>query len=94
MSKGKKKHTNPNRQPMTKADVEKAKREALSIAIDTAWSIFFTVLRDKEGYEDIEDLKRVWRECEDLSDSIAKGYCSISNLRQILMEEAGAKLVD
>lgn len=94
MSKSKKKRVNPNRQPMTKADVQKAKKEAQSFAIDTAWAILFTVLRDKEGYDNLEDLKRVWKECEELSDSIAKGYCSLSNLRQILKEEAGATMVD
>lgn len=93
MSKSKKKRTNPRRQPVTMADLSKAKKAAQDLAIELTWSIFFTVLRDKEGYDSLDDLKRVWKECEDLSDSIAKGYCTVSNLRQILKEEAGAKLV-
>lgn len=93
MSKTKKKRTNPRRQPVTKADLNKAKNIATDIALETAWSIFFTVLRDKEGYDNLDDLKRVWKECEDLSDSIAKGYCTVSDMRHILKEEAGATLV-
>lgn len=86
-----KKRTNPNRIPVSKADVKRAKLEARDEAISLVWSIFFTVLRDKEGHE-LQDLKRVWKECEELSDSIAKGYCTVSDLRTILKEEAGAYL--
>lgn len=86
-----KKKVNPRRAPATKADVLKAKREAEDRALETAWSIFFSVLRDKEGY-DLDGLKRVWKEVEDLSDSIAKGYCSISDLRDVLKQEEGVCL--
>lgn len=85
-----KKKSNPRKRPATQADVNRAKKEAQTDAIRLAWSIFFTVLRDKEGYESIEDLKRVWKEVEDLSDSIAKGYCTVADLRDILKQEAGA----
>lgn len=86
-----KKKVNPRRKPATYADICVAKKHAQEEAIKLTWSIFFTVLRDKEGYE-IEDLQRVWKEVEDLSDSIAKGYCTVADLRQILKEEAGANL--
>lgn len=88
---GKKKRINPNRIPVSKADLRRAKLDARDEAISLVWSIFFTVLRDKEGYE-LDDLKRIWKECEELSDSIAKGYCTVSDLRTILKEEAGAYL--
>lgn len=93
MPKHKKKKTNPNRQPVTKADVNRAKRKAQENALKAAWSIFFTVLRDKEGY-DLEGLQRIWGEVEDLSDSIAKGYCTVSDLREILKLEEGVRLSD
>ena len=89
----KKKKVNPRKRPATMADVNKAKKQAQSDAIKLVWSIFFTVLRDKEHAE-IEDLQRVWKECEELSDSIAKGYCTVADLRTILHEEVGATLVD
>ena len=67
-----KKKVNPRRRPATQADVQRAKQKGQEEAIKLAWSILFTVLRDKEGY-DLEDLQRVWKEVDDLSDSIAKG---------------------
>lgn len=87
----KKKRVNPNKRPATIADVNKAKRKALDEALEVAWSIFFTVLCDKEGYS-LEDLKRIWKECEDLSDGIAQGYCTVKDLRSILCEEMGVNL--
>ena len=91
MSKTKKKKKNPNRQPASKADVKRAKNEAQDKALTMAWSIFFTVLRDKEGY-DLDGLKRVWGHVDDLSDSIAKGYCTVADLREILKLEEGVTL--
>ena len=81
-----KKKTNPRRRPVSQADVDKAKREAQNQAINCAWAIFFTVMRDKEGYGK-ERLKRVWREVNDLSDSITQGYVSIKDLMRTLDEE-------
>ena len=88
-----KKKVNPRRQPATMADVKRAKEEAEEKSLKTAWSIFFTVLRDKEGFE-LDDLRRVWGEVEDLSDSIVKGYCTVSDLREILRLEEGVRLSD
>lgn len=85
------KRTNPHRKPATMADVNRAKAEAQDTAIRAAWSIFFSVLRDKEGYT-LDDLRRCWGEVEDLSDSIAKGYCTVADLREILELEEGVVL--
>lgn len=84
-----KKRTNPRRIPVTRADVERAKAEAVEEAVKLVWSIFFTVLRDKEGYE-LDGLCRVWDEAEKLSDSISQGYCTASDLRDVLKQEIGA----
>lgn len=89
----KKKRVNPNRRPATMADINKARNDAKNMAVEIAWSIFFTVLRDKEGYTQA-DLRRVWDEVEYLSDSITNGYCTIKDLRSILHEEAGIDLKD
>lgn len=86
-----KKRVNPRRKPATMADVQRAKQDAQDRALKAAWSIFFTVLRDKEGYT-MEDLQRCWKEVEDLSDSIAKGYCTVADLREILELEEGVRL--
>lgn len=84
-----KQKVNPRRIPVSQAEVNRAKKDATSNAIQYVWSLFFTVLRDKEGYT-IDDLKRVWAEVEDLTDSVIKGYCTISDLKYILKTEAGA----
>lgn len=86
-----KKRTNPTRRPASMADVKRAKQEAQDKALQAAWSIFFSTLRDKEGYS-LEDLRRVWTEVENLSDSIAKGYCTITDLREVLKLEEGIVL--
>ena len=93
MRKHNKKKVKPRRQPATMADVKRAKEEAEEKSLKTAWSIFFTVLRDKEGFE-LDDLRRVWGEVEDLSDSIVQGYCTVSDLQEILRLEEGVILSD
>ena len=86
MSKSKK--VNPRRRPATEADVRRAKDAAIGAAINSAWAIFFTVLRDKEGMEN-ERLRRIWDHVNDLSDGIAQGYVSVQDLMATLYEEAG-----
>ncbi len=81
------KKINPRRRPVSQADVEKAKREAQSQAINYAWAIFFTVMRDKEGYGK-ERLRRVWDAVNALSDSIAKGYVNVNDLIHTLKVES------
>lgn len=88
-----KKRINPRRRPATVADVEKAKKQAQSFAIEATWAIFFTALRDKEGFGE-KRLRRVWGEVNAISDSIKKGYVKISDLQQTLKEEAGIVLED
>lgn len=80
--------TNPRRTPLPAAVREAQARDR---AITLAWAIFFTVLRDKEGYE-TEDLQRVWRGVEGLSDSVAKGYVNVRDLMEALDREAGVSL--
>lgn len=87
-----KKKVNPRKRPATHADVQKAKKDATSDAISFAWAIMFTCLHDKEGWGRVR-LQRLWKEVEDLSDSIAKGYVSVADLKYTLKEEMGVELV-
>ena len=91
MSKKKRKKPNPNKVRVSQADINRAKVKARDEVIELVWAIFFTVLRDKRGYT-LEDLRETWNDCEYLSDSIAKGYCTAADLRTILKEESGAYL--
>lgn len=81
------KKTNPRNRPASQADIIKAKKQAQTQAINITWAIFFTVMRDKEGYGK-ERLKRVWKEVNELSDSIAQGYVNVKDLMRVLDEEA------
>ena len=87
----KRKRVNKRRKPATKADVETAKREAENNAVDYAFAIMFSALRDKEGWGKVR-LARLWREVNYLSDSVARGYVSINDLMTALEEEAGITL--
>ena len=55
--------------------------------------IMFTVLRDKEGMETSE-LSRIMAEVLDLADSVDRGYCTISDLRDILRVESHIKIME
>lgn len=83
-----KKRVNPRRRPVSAADVEKAKRSATQQAVEVAWAIMFTALRDKEGWGKVR-LRRLWNEVEYLSESIRDGYVSAKDLMQALEDEAG-----
>lgn len=85
------KKTNPRRRPATMQDVERAKRAAQEEAVTNAMAMFFTVLYDK-GHADIEKLQKIWREVNELSDSIIKGYVRVSDLRNTLKQEYGIEV--
>ena len=88
MSRNKK--VNPRRRPATQAEVLKAKSEASDNAILTAMAIFLTVIVDKfNGADYVVD---VWKEVNNLSDSINRGYVSVSDLIHTLKEEYGIEL--
>ena len=77
----KSKKPNPKKKPATQADVKKAKSQVETRVIKLAWAIMFSVLADKEGMSD-EDLQRIWKEVEDLSGSISKGYVNLSEFQK------------
>ena len=69
-------------------DVERAKKAAQEEAVTNAMAIFFTVLIDK-GHAGPERLMRIWRDVNELSDAIIKGYVSVGDLRETLKREYG-----
>lgn len=87
------KKVNPRRRPATQADVNKAKREAQSKAVNVAWAIMFTVLRDKCGYGPVR-LGRIWNWVNALSEEIAEGRVSVKDLMDTLADEADIVLID
>lgn len=80
------KRINPRRRPATQADVQRAKDAATADACRVTLAIFLTVLLDKEGMG-TEQLQRIWREVEALSESVRDGYVSAPDLIRVLRDE-------
>lgn len=80
-----------SRRPMSYTDVLKLKAEAKSQGVIEAFVIFFSALRDKEGFTPTR-LRRVLDEMNGYADSIRNGYVTIQDLRDTLQEEAGIEL--
>lgn len=87
----KKKKINPRFRPATQADVNKAKRQATSIATEACWAIMFTALRDKYGWGAVR-LGRLWQRTNEISQSIVEGYVDVNDLITALREESGIVL--
>ena len=73
--------------------IDKAKKEAVGDAIECAWAIMFTALRDKFGWTN-EQLKELWDKINSLSESVNLGYVNVTDLAHTLKEEAGIRLVE
>lgn len=78
--------------PLSYADILKLKAEAKSQGVIEAFVIFFSALRDKEGFDPAR-LRRVLDEMNGYADSIRNGYVTIQDLHTALKEEAGIELV-
>ena len=79
MAKGKKKKVNPLRRPATAADIAKAKADAFDEAVSYNWSIFFTVMMDKEGVSN-ETLNMVWNDVDVIADMLGETQSQIVDL--------------
>lgn len=82
----------PSHRPASYVDLLKLKAEAKSQGIMEAFVIFFSALRDKEGFDPAR-LRRVLDEMNGYADSIRNGYVTIQDLHTALKEEAGIELV-
>lgn len=87
----KKKKVNPRRRPATEADVRRAKDEAICKAIVLAKVLTFTALLDLDIIKP-EQVKPAWAKTNYLADSANKGYCSIQDMYNTLIEEYGIDL--
>ena len=86
MSKSKK--VNPRRRPATRADVEKAKKQATGEAVEIALVLAMSVLHDKWGFG-VTRLKRFWEQLNSYSDSVVLGYASVPDMKTVLKDEMG-----
>ena len=76
---------------LKQSDVKRMKEDARNAGLKYAILLFFTVMRDKEGYG-IKRLKRIYEEATELADSINKGYVKWKDLEKVLEEEADITL--
>lgn len=73
---------------LKRSDIDRIKKECTNDAVNAAFAIFLTVMRDKWGFGH-KRLNRLYGQILDLSETIGEGYISIDKLRQILRDEAG-----
>jgi hypothetical protein len=92
MSKAKKVKKNPNKIPVSKADLEHAKSEAVEQAIEQVSLVFFSVLCDKYAWT-VEQLSDLWGKVNYLSDSIGNGDITLADLRHSLKEEKQLRFI-
>lgn len=92
MSKKKKTKVNPNRIPVSKAELERAKVEAVEQAIEQVSIVYFSVLCDKYGWS-VEQLSDLWEKVNYLSDSIGAGDVTLADLRHTLREEKELRFI-
>ena len=82
------KKLNPRRRPATMADVRHATKEAETKCLNMAICIILSALLDK-GFLDPEQMRPAWDAINGMSDSIVKGYCNLTDLKQALKTEYG-----
>lgn len=87
------KKTNPRRRPASRADVEKAKRMAIDIAVTRAWALFFLALGDTYGFGK-KRMTKLWQKVEELSRDVISGDLDIDEVIKVLHDEYGIKLED
>ena len=83
-----KKKVNPNRKPVSQADMIKAEEKACHLAM----AIFLTVMKDKMGASN-DDIVNAWNEWDKLSEEIKEGRVKLKDLTDVLAEEYDIKLV-
>ena len=73
---------------LKQSKIDKIKDEATNQGLKGALIIFFSVMRDKEGYGTRKRLPRLYKHMIDLADSIKKGYVKLEDLDKALKDEA------
>lgn len=72
---------------LNQSKVKRMKEDATNEGLKGALIIFFSVMRDKEGYGR-KRLKRIFNHATDLADSMQKGYVKMEDLEKVLKDEA------
>ena len=87
----KKKKVNPRRRPATQADVDKAREEAKTFALDAAIAICAQANHDVFGFGK-KRMKRWWDYVESLSEDVLDGQTTIPEIQEALRDECDIHL--
>ena len=81
---------------LTMAQIDAMKKEAAKQAVEVAWTLMLGLpcmpLMDKFGFTG-DDLARYLDEVMDYYDSYEKGYISLQDVHDCVLEEAGADII-
>ncbi len=80
------KKINPKRVPATGADVKRAREEGMQFGVEFGINSILYVLKDKHDATD-EDVMQLRDEFMYLMDSVAKGYISYADIKNVLQGE-------
>ena len=86
----KKKKVNPRRKPATQMDVKKAKENAVDQAIILTKVLMLTALLDAELIAP-ENVKFAWDRTKTLAENVLKGYCTIQDMYNVLIDDYGVE---
>ena len=89
--KKKKKRTNPRKQPVTMADVERAKSTATDEALRRMIYLVLYILIDKHDAPR-EDIAQLADEVNYYADSITKGYITWKDIERVVRDEFSVRL--
>lgn len=79
--------TNPQKKPVTEADVRRAWKRGVEDGVSCATAIILTVFVDKFG--GAEHVPDIWAELNKLSEEVAEHRVSIGDLKHTLKVEYG-----
>ncbi len=73
--------------------LDKERKRIRDEAINWAYVVMFTAMRDKHGYG-FKRLNRLYNDINYIADSIAKGYVKLQDLKKELEDKMGIKFVE
>ena len=76
---------------LKQSKIDKIKLDATNEGLKGAIILFFSVMRDKEGYGR-KRLQRVFDATTNLADSVKKGYVKMEDLEKALKDEAKIRI--
>jgi len=87
----KKKKVNPNRIPVTQADINRAKDQAMTLAMERILNLVLFILIDKHDAPK-DDIQQLAREIDYYADSIREGRLTWKDVERVVRDEYETKV--